>query len=352
MQARFSESDLSIADAIPKVELHCHVEGALRPSTAIELATRHGLPLPERMASRHERRGALTDYGSLNDFLDDYWKGQMLLQTPDDWYRLAYESILDGAARGLRYRESFFTPARLLAAGQTLDSIVSGLSRGLADAEADTGAAGVLICDMDRAYGAAAGLQLVQELVALRPRTVIGVGIDSTELGVDLREYAEALRLAKRGGFRIATHAGEDTGPENIRIALSMGVERIDHGLSVLEDPELVREVGDRVIPFTVCPSSNELIAKKTTIQTHPLRRMFDQGVLVSVNTDDPGFTGVDLGMEYALLLENGWTLDGVQQLAEDAVTSSFLEPAAKFGLYQEIEQHFAALGSQAGGRG
>jgi adenosine deaminase len=346
VQARFAESVLSITDPIPKVELHCHVEGTLRPTTAAELGTRYGLPIPERMTTRSGRRGALSDYESLNDFLDDYWKGQALLQTPDDWRRLGYESMVDGAAHGLRYRESFFTPTRHLDAGQSLGSIVAGLSQGLMDAESDTGAVGVLICDMDRAYGGAAGRRLIEELVALRPATVIGVGMDSTELGVDLREYADALRIAKRNGFRVVTHAGEDTGPENIRIALSMGVERIDHGLSVSDDPELVREVSDRVIPFTVCPSSNELIAKKTTIQAHPLRRMFDEGVLVSVNTDDPGFTGVDLGMEYALLLENGWTLDGVQQLAKDAVTSSFLEPAAKFELHREIEQHFAGLGA------
>lgn len=342
MQARFAESDLSITDPIPKVELHCHVEGCLRPATAMELARQHDLPIPGRMTIRDERRGALTDYAGLNDFLDDYWKGQALLQTPDDWCRLAYESILDGATHGLRYREAFFTPTRHLAAGQSLDSIVSGLSRGLADARVDTGVTGVLICDMDRAYGGAAGLQLVQELIALRPDTVIAVGTDSTELGVDLRDYAEALRLAKRSGFRLATHAGEDTGSENIRIALSMGVERIDHGLSVVGDPALMDEARDRVVPFTVCPSSNELIAKKTTIQTHPLHRMFDEGLLVSVNTDDPGYTGVDLGMEYALLLENGWTLGDVQRLAKDAVTSSFLDPAAKFDLHREIDRHFS----------
>ena len=151
---------------------------------------------------------------------------------------------------GLRYREMFFTPARHLAAGQDLAGIVAGLSDGSQRAETETGVQCWLIADMDRAFGPAAGLELVEGVAALQRSgeadRVIGIGADSTELGVDLRSYAPAFEAARRRGLHRTCHAGEavGAGPDNIRIALDvLGVERIDHGVAIVEDPELVRRV-------------------------------------------------------------------------------------------------------------
>src|SRR5438093_9468220 len=141
---------LDAYDAIPKVELHCHVEGSIRPATVVELARKSRRALPT------EDPTELYRYTSLDSFLSIFWLVQELLSDEEDWERAAYESIIDAAPHGLRYREMFFTPARHLAAGQELRSIVAGLSRGIDRAEAETGVRCMLVCDIDRAYGGAA----------------------------------------------------------------------------------------------------------------------------------------------------------------------------------------------------
>src|ERR1700736_3404104 len=170
-------------DQLPKVELHCHVEGTMRPSTVLELAARNGVSLPTTDLDQLYR------YGSLDEFLAVFWLVQSCLCTRDDWSRLAYESVVDGAAHGRVYAETFFTPARHLAAGQRLGDIVAGLVDGIEAAERDTGPRCMLIADIDRAYGPQAGAELVAGLIELRRGRargidrVIGIGLDSTELG-------------------------------------------------------------------------------------------------------------------------------------------------------------------------
>ncbi len=181
-------------DRIPKVELHCHVEGTVRSATVLDLARKAGRPLPV------EDPGLLYRYDSLDSFLDIFWLIQELLRTRDDWARVAYESLVDASAHGLRYREMFFTPARHLADGQDLGEIIAGLTDGIEAAEAETGVRCLLIAAMDKAYGPAAAMELVEALLALRragrAERVIGVGADSTELGVDMRPFAPAFGAA------------------------------------------------------------------------------------------------------------------------------------------------------------
>lgn len=198
-------------DRLPKVELHCHVEGTMRPQTLVELARKNDRTLPA------EDPTELYCYTSLDGFLRVFWLVQECLADRDDWARLAYESVVDGAPHGLIYRETFFTPARHLAGGQRLEDIVAGLEEGLEAGESETGARVVLIADMDRAFGGEAGRHMVEELVALRrtgkAERVIGVGMDSTELGVDPAQFLPAYRLAASAGFRLTAHQGENSPP-------------------------------------------------------------------------------------------------------------------------------------------
>src|SRR5919202_5269552 len=320
-----------VYDLLPKVELHCHVEGTLRPATVAELARKAGRPLPVDDPTQLYR------YGSLDEFLRIFWLVQEVLATPDDWARAAYESLLDAAPHGLRYREMFFTPARHLARGQDLGAIVAGLTAGIVAAEAETGVRCALIADCDRAFGPASGRELVDRLGALRragrAERVIGIGMDSTERGVDLRAYADAFALAGRLGLRRTTHAGEDAGPQNIAIALdALGAERIDHGLAILDDPGLTRRLVERRVPLTVCPSSNVLIANRyARLEDHPFRRMREAGLLATLNTDDPAMTELDLGTEYRAVAQAlGLNLDALAAIALDGVEASWLNEGDK----------------------
>jgi adenosine deaminase len=332
-------------DALPKVELHCHVEGTIRPSTVVELARKNGRQLPTDDPTELYR------YTSLNSFLEIFWLVQELLADPDDWARAAYESIVDAAPHGLRYREMFFTPARHLAAGQRLSEIVDGLTRGIDRAEADTGVRCMLICDIDRSFGPGPAVELVEAAVEMRRsgagERVIGIGMDSTERGVDPRSFAAAFATAREAGFRVTGHAGEDSGPDNIATALdALGIERIDHGLAIMEDPELVARVADARIPLDVCPNSNVVIANRyERLEEHPFRRMRQAGLLATLNTDDPAMTDLDLGREFrsvATALEMGW--DEMTAVALDGVEASWLDPGEKAELRADFEREIAAI--------
>ncbi len=334
-----------VFDLIPKVELHCHVEGTIRPATVAELAAKAHRQLP--VADPTE----LYRYDSLDGFLRVFWLVQELLRTPEDWARAAYESLVDAAPHGLRYREMFFTPARHIAVGQDLGEIIRGLTDGIETAEREVDVRCFLIADCDRAYGPAAAAELVSRLVELRAagraERVIGFGMDSTELGVDLTAYADAFALARDGGLRRAAHAGEDGGPRNIAIALdALGAERIDHGIAALDDPGLVRRLADARIPLTVCPSSNVLIANKyRAVEEHPFRRMREAGMLATLNTDDPAMTGVDLGSEYrtvaaALRLD----VRAMGAVALDGVEAAWLDESEKSALRSRFERELEPL--------
>ena len=332
-------------DRIPKVELHCHVEGTVRPSTVVELARKNGRPLPTHDPTQLYR------YDSLNSFLEIFWLVQALIADRSDWARVGYESILDAAPHGLRYREMFFTPARHLEMGQSLSDIIAGLSEGLDAAEAETGVRCMLICDIDRAYGGEAGLALLELLAEVRRAgaadRVIGVGMDSTERGVDPRSFAPAFALARSLGLRLTAHAGEDSGPENIGTALdALRIERIDHGLAILDDPALTRRIADARIPLTVCPNSNVVIANRyAELAEHPFRRMREAGLLATLNTDDPAMIDLDLGKEYRTVAAAlDMTFDEMAAVALDGVEATWLSGADKRPMRASFERELAAL--------
>ena len=340
-------------DRLPKVELHCHVEGTMRPQTVVELAAKNGVDLP--IADPTE----LYRYTSLDTFLEVFWLVQSALGDRGDWSRLAYESVVDGAAHGLVYRETFFTPARHLDAGQDLADVVAGLAEGLDAAEAETGARAMLIADIDRAYGAAAGLRMVERLVELRRAAspgadrVIGVGLDSTERDVDPRDFADAFALAGREGLRRTSHQGETTPADHIVAGLDMlGSERIDHGLSAIQDPELTRRLAGERVPLTVCPNSNVRIANAVPrLELHPYPRMRSAGLLATLNTDDPALTDLDLGQEYRSVMDAfGYGWPDMVQIALDGVEAAWLDDGAKRDLRARVERDAADLGRQLAG--
>jgi adenosine deaminase len=327
-------------DALPKVELHCHVEGTLRPATLVDLARANGVALPTADPTE------LYDYDSLDTFLEVFWLGQSTLARREDWARLAYESLVDGAAHGVVHRESFFTPTRHLAAGQALADIVAGLDEGLSAAEAETGATCLLIADMDRAFGPKAGLDLAEEVAALRRASapgferVVGMGMDSTELGIDPLSFRAAYDVARGAGLRLTAHQGENSPAGAIAAALDgLGLERIDHGLPVLDDPVLVARLAAERIPLTVCPTSNVLIANAfPRLEDHTYPQMRAAGLLATLNTDDPAFIDLDLGAEYAAVAAAfGWGWPEMVDIALDGVEACWLDDADKQALVERV---------------
>jgi adenosine deaminase len=312
----------------------------MRPTTVVELAQANDVPLPTDDVTQLYR------YGSLDEFLSIFWLVQSVLQAPGDWARLAYESVVDAASHGRVYAESFFTPARHLAAGQRLVDIVAGLDEGLAAAESETGSSCLLIADIDRAFGPQAGLQMVEELIGLRRQKargverILGVGLDSTELGSDPTSYHDAYAVAGRAGLRRTAHQGEVSGPSSIAACVeALGVERVDHGLSIVDDPGLVARFAAERIPLTVCPNSNIRIANAfTRLEDHPYPAMRAAGILATLNTDDPALTDLDLGYEYRSVADAfGWGFDDMVAISLDGVEATWLPEDDKRSLRQRV---------------
>jgi adenosine deaminase len=218
---------------------------------------------------------------------------------------------------------------------------------GLAAAEAESGTRCRLIADMDRAFGPAAGLDLVERLAELR-RTgapggerVIGVGMDSTEAGIDPASFRVAYETARAAGFRLTAHQGENSPATAIATCVEvLGVERVDHGVPVLDDADLVARLVDERIPITVCPTSNVLIANCfERLEDHVYPRMRSAGLLATVNTDDPAFIDLDLATEYALVAEAyGWGWPEMVAIALDGVEASWLDEGEKAQLRRQVE--------------
>ncbi|QXC60212.1 adenosine deaminase [Aquihabitans sp. G128] len=334
-------------ELLPKVELHCHVEGAIRPTTVMELAAKNGIALPADDPTELYR------YESLNGFLEVFFLVQGVLADQGDWARIAYEAAVDGAAHGMVYRESFFTPARLMAKGQGLGAIIAGLDEGCAAAEAETGVVVNLICDFDREFGPEVALATAEELVALKRagapgiERVLGVGYDSIEIGQEPGWYAAAFRTAGAGGLRRTAHQGENSGPDAILACVDLlGAERIDHGMSILEDPDVVSRFVDDRIALTVCPNSNIRIANAfPELAQHVYPAMREAGILATLNTDDPALTDLDLGYEYASAAEAfGYGWDEMVDIALDGVEACWLEDADKAGVRARVADAREAL--------
>ena len=320
--------------ALPKIELHCHIEGTMRPGTMVDLAGTAGIDLPVDDPTE------VFDYADLTEFLNVFWLVQSVLATPEAWARLAFESIVDGAEHGLIYRETFFTPARHLIGGQSLADIVAALDEGLGAAEQATGVVGRLIFDIDREFGPVVALDHVEQLVELRRRgargieRVLGVGMDSTERGIDPATYFESYRTARAAGFRLTAHQGENSPPQAAAAAVEiLGCERLDHGVTVIDDLVLVERLAAQRFPVTVCPNANVRINPDMfpTIAQHPFERMRAGGLLVTLNTDDPAMIDLDLTEEYLLTATAfGYGWDELVEIAVDAVEASWLDASEK----------------------
>jgi adenosine deaminase len=331
---------------LPKVELHCHVEGAARPATIAQLARANGVSLP--VADPAD----LFSFTDLNQFLSVYDIICRSLVRPDDFHRIAYEALEDGARAGVRYREMFFSPGFPLRLGVSVDTVWSGLRAGMADAMVDFDIRCRMILDIDKPSGPAHAADMVAFAAAQDRDELLGVGGDSVERDVDHRAFAPAFAEAGRRGLHRTFHAGEDGPADNIRIAIeNLGCERIDHGFRLLDDPQLTETVVERRIPLTVCPTSNVVIANVVPdVASHPIARQRQLGVLVTVNSDDPGMMGFNIADEYQAVYDAfDWDLETMEQLSLDGITACWAPPEEKEALRARFEADFDALRAKHG---
>ncbi|MFI0236155.1 adenosine deaminase [Streptomyces sp. NPDC016845] len=313
---------------IPKAELHLHIEGTLEPELAFALADRNGISLP--YADTEALRKAYL-FDDLQSFLDLYYELMAVLVTEDDFEALADAYLARAAGQGVRHAEIFFDPQAHTARGVDIGTVIEGLGRALDRSEERHGVSTKLIMCFLRDQSAESAMETLQAAKPYLDR-IVGVGLDSAEVGNPASKFREVYEAAGALGLRKVAHAGEEGDPSYIWEALDvLGVERVDHGLRSLEDPELVaRLVRDR-IPLTLCPLSNVRLRAIDVLEEHPLVALMDAGLLCTVNSDDPAYFGGYVGDTFHAVHE-ALALDHqrLRELARNSFVASFLDGSAE----------------------
>jgi adenosine deaminase len=313
---------------MPKAELHLHIEGTLEPEMMMALARRNGVTLP--FADVDAIRAAYR-FDSLQDFLDLYYAGMSVLQTRQDFFDLAFAYLTRMAEQNVRHVEVFFDPQGHTGRGVSFDTVMSGLTDAFDRAQREFGITSKLIMCFLRHLSEEQAFDTLAQGCRCKEH-IFGVGLDSSEKGNPPSKFARVYARARQEGFVPVAHAGEEGPAAYVCEALDiLKVRRIDHGNRALEDPALVARIARERIPMTVCPLSNKRLQVCPDLRQHPLRRMLEAGLMVSVNSDDPSYFGGYMTENFIAVQEAlALTVTEITTLGRNAFTSSFLTDGEK----------------------
>src|SRR5438093_2664513 len=308
-----------------KAELHLHLEGSVTPDALVDLRRRHG------KESTLAEAQALYQYKDFLGFLMAFKTLTEDLQTPEDYELITYRLMEQLKAENVLHAEVYVSVGVCLWRKQHFEAIFKGLERGRERGEKDFGVSLLWIFDAVRQFGAEPAQKVFEFAAKYRERNVAAVGIGGDEQKAPPELFRDQFAYAKNQGLRLTAHAGESAGPESIWGALNLGAERIGHGLTAYQDPELIGELATRQIPVEICLTSNLRTGCCGKIADHPVRRYFDQGLMLTLNTDDPAMFSTSLTQEYALAQsEFAFTDEHLRELARNSFEASFLPPEKK----------------------
>ncbi len=332
--------------SLPKAEVHIHIEGSLEPEMLFSLAQRNGISLP--FGSVNEVRDAY-DFSNLQDFLDLYYQGMSVLQTEQDFYDLMRAYLERVHADNVKYTEIFFDPQGHLPRGVGFDTCLDGLWRAIGDCEREFGIrAKLIMCFLRHLDEADAERTL--DLALVHKDRIIGVGLDSSELGHPPEKFKSVFRRARDEGFKLVAHAGEEGPPDYIWQALDiLGVDRIDHGNRALEDDALVKRLAADKMSLTVCPLSNLRLRGISQMADHPIRRMLDMDLKPCVNSDDPSYFGGYMNDNFSALDKAlDFKEDEVFALARNGFEAMFLGSDEKSKALENFDAGVSTVMAQA----
>lgn len=324
---------------MPKVELHIHIEGSLEPELMFTLAERNGVALRFKSVEEVRRAYQFTD---LQSFLDIYYEGASVLLKEEDFYDMTWAYLEKVSSQNVRHSEIFFDPQTHTDRGVSFETVIRGIRRAQEDAEQQLMITSRLIMCFLRHLSAEAALQALDQALPYR-EWIVGVGLDSSEVGNPPSKFIEVFDKARSEGFLTVAHAGEEGPPEYVWQALDLlQVRRIDHGVRSEGDPKLVDRLVREQIPLTVCPLSNIKLRGFETMADHNLKRLLDLGLCVTVNSDDPAYFGGYM-TENFLAVQHALGLDkeDLQCLAQNAVQASFISQQEKKRLMDELNAYF-----------
>ena len=314
---------IELARAIPKAELHIHIEGSLEPELIFALAQRNGVALRYPGVEALRAAYAFTD---LQSFLDIYYAGASVLLQPQDFHDMAWAYFLRAQADHVIHAELFFDPQTHTVRGVPMAAVIEGLSGACQRAQAELGISSALILCFLRHLSEADAFATLEAALPYRAH-FIGVGLDSSELGHPPEKFERVFARCRALGLQVVAHAGEEGPPEYMWQAIDLlKVQRIDHGVAALQDPLLMAELAHTRLPLTVCPLSNLKLCVVKDLREHPLKTMLDAGLCVTINSDDPAYFGGYLNANFEQTVAAlDLTREDVLQLARNSFEASFI---------------------------
>ena len=323
---------------LPKAELHLHIEGTLEPEMMFELAQRNKIDLPYKSVLEIKQAYNFED---LKSFLDIYYQGSEVLQTERDFYDLTWAYLQKAADQNVRHTEIFFDPQTHTDRGIAFETVYQGIYRALEDGKNKLGISSQLILSFLRHLTQEQAFATLEQALPYKD-TMVAVGLDSAEQGNPPSKFEEVFNKARAEGFLSVAHAGEEGPPEYIWEAINLlEVSRIDHGVRSMEDPELLNYLADKQIPLTVCPLSNIELNVFDSMTEHNLKQLLDEGICVTLNSDDPAYFGGYVAENYqAAQSALNLTEQELYQIAKNSFQASFLPPETKLKLIAELEDY------------
>ncbi|HEY2255872.1 MAG TPA: adenosine deaminase [Variovorax sp.] len=325
--------------AMPKAELHMHIEGSLEPELIFALAQRNGVPIAYRSVEELRRAYAFTN---LQSFLDIYYAGASVLIHEQDFYDMAWAYLQRAAADHVLRTEMFFDPQTHTQRGVAMQTVIDGLHRACVDAGQQLGVDAALILCFLRHLSEEDAFATLEQALPFRDR-IIGVGLDSSELGHPPEKFARVFARCRELGLHLVAHAGEEGPPAYVWSALDvLKVERIDHGVQSTKDAALMKRLAQERIPLTVCPLSNLKLCVFPELRQHNLRALLDGGLVATVNSDDPAYFGGYVNRNFTeTFAATGLTAQHAWQLAANSFEGSFADAAAKRAFVDRLDAVF-----------
>ncbi len=322
---------------IPKAELHLHIEGTLEPELMFELAKRNNVKIKQK--SIQELRDAY-HFNNLQEFLDIYYEGASVLITEQDFYDMTWAYLEKAYSQNVVHAEIFFDPQTHTNRGISFETVINGIHRALDDAETKFGITSKLIPCFLRDVDPKSAMEILNQACAYK-NWITAFGLDSAEVGNPPSKFKEVFESVRDKGFLTVAHAGEEGSAEYVWEAINLlKVSRIDHGNHSMDDEALVKYLSNTQIPLTVCPLSNLKLKVVKSLEDHPLKKMMENGLLVTLNSDDPAYFGGYVNENYLALAESlALTVEEIFQLAKNSFSASFLNEKEKEIMMKKVEE-------------
>jgi len=324
---------------LPKAELHLHIEGSFEPSLMFEIAKRNQIEIPFKSVKEIEDA---YQFSCLQDFLDIYYQGAGVLIKEQDFYDLTYSYLNKCAVQNVRHTEIMFDPQTHTDRGVSFETVINGISRAISDAKEKLGVSGLLIMSYLRHLSEEEAFKTLEQSLPFKDK-ITAVGLDSSEKGNPPSKFMNVYKASVEAGYIPVAHAGEEGPAEYVWEALDLlNIQRIDHGNNSLEDENLIADIVDRDLALTVCPLSNLSLRVVKDLKDHPLRKMIQAGLKVTINSDDPAYFGGQVNANYEAIQEAlNLSKTELYELAKNSFQYSFLDDEGKAKYIKELNTYF-----------